>query len=99
MPRSEPIVGLPGIEPVEFHGRLQQVVTTAELVGDPTCPDCQSTGPHRRKDTITRRIRHTSMGIRAHWLVIRVPKWRCMRSSRHRDHRNRRIVIAETAAS
>lgn len=77
MPRSEPIVGLPGIEPVKFHGRLQQVVTTAELVGDPTCPDCQSTGPHRRKDTITRRIRHTSMGIRAHWLVIRVPKWRC----------------------
>ena len=40
-------------------------------------PGCKSHGPHRRKDLVKRRIRHTSIGARTHWLVVHVPKWSC----------------------
>jgi transposase len=76
MPRSEPIVGLPGFETIEVEGTVE-VITTGKLAQPPACPSCKSEGPHRRKDLCRRRIRHTSIGARAHWLVIHVPKWRC----------------------
>ena len=76
MPRSEPIVGLPGFETIDVTGTVE-VITTGRVVQEPACPSCKSEGPHRRKDLCRRRIRHTSIGARAHWLVIHVPKWRC----------------------
>ena len=57
MPRSEPIVGLPGFETIDVAGTLE-VITTGKLTDDATCPDCRSTGPHRRKDLVTRKVRH-----------------------------------------
>ena len=65
MPRSEPIVGLPGFETIDVTGS-EEVTTTGMLVQPPTCPGCRSEGPHRRKDLVVRRIRHTSIGARAH---------------------------------
>ncbi len=76
MPRSEPIVGLPGFETIAVEGSVE-VTTTGKIAQPPVCPSCGSEGPHRRKDLVVRRIRHTSIGARAHWLVIRVPKWLC----------------------
>jgi transposase len=76
MPRSEPIVGLPGFETIDVAGTVE-VTTTGKLVQAAVCPSCESEGPHRRKDLIVRRVRHTSIGARAHWLVIHVPKWLC----------------------
>jgi transposase len=76
MPRSEPIVGLPGFETIEVAGS-EEVTTTGRVAQPPVCPDCRSEGPHRRKDLVRRRIRHTSIGARAHWLVLSVPKWHC----------------------
>jgi transposase len=76
MPRSEPIVGLPGFETIDVEGNLE-VTTTGKIVQPPACPSCKSEGPHRRKDRIVRRVRHTSIGARSHWLVIHVPKWLC----------------------
>jgi len=85
MPRSEPIVGLPGFETIDVAGSLE-VTTTGRLVQAPACPSCQSQGPHRRKDLVRRRIRHTSIGARAHWLVVHVPKWRCRCGRYFRQH-------------
>lgn len=82
MPNQEPIVGIPGFEAFEVTGTKQVVTTTCELKDKPTCPGCKSVGPHRRKDLVKRRIRHTSIGTRTHWLVVHVPKWRC-RCGRH----------------
>jgi len=76
VPTQEPIVGIPGFEAFEIRGK-QEVTTTCRLRDKPTCPDCKSVGPHRRKDLVKRRIRHTSIGARAHWLVVHVPKWSC----------------------
>jgi hypothetical protein len=73
---GEPIVGIPGFETIDVTGKLE-VITTARLVDPPTCPRCQSEGPHRRKDLVPRKIRHASIGARGHWLVVQVPKWRC----------------------
>ena len=81
MPNREPIVGIPGFEAFEITGK-QEVTTTCRLRDKPTCPGCKSEGPHRRKDLVRRRIRHTSIGARPHWLVVHVPKWRC-RCGRH----------------
>lgn len=77
MPNQEPIVGIPGFEAFEITGTKQVVTTTCTLHDKPTCPGCKSRGPHRRKDLVKRRIRHTSIGSRAHWLVVHVPKWSC----------------------
>jgi transposase len=77
VPIQEPIVGIPGFEAFEITGTKQVVTTSCELRDTPTCPGCKSVGPHRRKDLIQRRIRHTSIGTRAHWLVVHVPKWSC----------------------
>ena len=78
MPNREPIVGIPGFEELEITGTKQVVTTTCELKDDkPACPGCKSVGPHRRKDLVKRRIRHTSIGTRTHWLVVHVPKWSC----------------------
>lgn len=77
MPIQEPIVGIPGFEAFEITGTKQVVTTTCELTDKPTCPGCKSVGPHRRKDLVKRRIRHASIGMRAHWLVVHVPKWSC----------------------
>lgn len=77
MPNQEPIVGIPGFEAFEITGTKQVVTTTCKLHDKPTCPGCKSVGPHRRKDLVKRRIRHTSIGARAHWLVVHVPKWSC----------------------
>lgn len=77
MPNQEPIVGIPGFEAFEITGTKQVVTTTCRLHDRPTCPGCKSQGPHRRKDLVRRRIRHTSIGARAHWLVVHVPKWSC----------------------
>ena len=77
MPNREPIVGIPGFEAFEITGTKQVVTTTCKLHDKPTCPGCKSVGPHRRKDLVKRRIRHTSIGMRAHWLVVHVPKWSC----------------------
>jgi transposase len=77
VPNREPIVGIPGFEAFEITGTKQVVTTTCSLNDEPACPGCKSHGPHRRKDLIKRRIRHTSIGARAHWLVVHVPKWRC----------------------
>lgn len=77
MPNREPIVGIPGFEAFEITGTKQVVTTTCKLHDKPTCPGCKSVGPHRRKDLVRRRIRHTSIGARAHWLVVHVPKWSC----------------------
>ena len=85
MPRSEPIVGLPGFETIEVEGTVE-VITTGKLVQAPACPRCKSEGPHRRKDLVCRRIRHTSIGARAHWLVVQVPKWRCQCGRYFRQH-------------
>ena len=76
MPNREPIVGIPGFEALEITGK-QEVTTTCRLRNTPTCPGCKSEGPHRRKDLVPRRIRHTSIGTRPHWLVVHVPKWSC----------------------
>lgn len=76
MPNREPIVGIPGFETIDIAGK-QEVATTCRLVDKPRCPGCKSVGPHRRKDLVKRRIRHTSIGARAHWLVVHVPKWAC----------------------
>lgn len=76
MPRSEPIVGLPGFETIAVEGTFE-ITTTGRIVQPAVCPACSSQGPHRRKDLIERRIRHTSIGSRAHWLVIHVTKWLC----------------------
>jgi transposase len=85
MPRSEPIVGLPGFETIDVAGS-EEVTTTGKLVQPPTCPGCRSEGPHRRKDLVRRCIRHTSIGARAHWLVIHVPKWHCRCGRYFRQH-------------
>jgi len=85
MPRSEPIVGLPGFETIDVAGTVE-VTTTGKLVQPPVCPSCDSEGPHRRKDRIVRRVRHTSIGARAHWLVIHVPKWLCRCGRYFRQH-------------
>jgi len=85
MPRSEPIVGLPGFETIDVAGTLE-VTTTGRIAQPPACPACKSEGPHRRKDRIVRRIRHTSIGVRAHWLVIHVPKWLCRCGRYFRQH-------------
>ena len=77
MPIQEPIVGIPGFEAFEITGTKQVVTTMCKLRDKPTCPGCKSVGPHRRKDLVKRRIRHVSIGTRAHWLVVHVPKWRC----------------------
>jgi len=77
VPNREPIVGIPGFEAFEMTGTKQVVTTTCKLHDKPTCPGCKSEGPHRRKDLVRRRIRHTSIGARAHWLVVHVPKWSC----------------------
>lgn len=77
MPNREPIVGIPGFEAFEITGTKQVVTTTCKLHDKPTCPGCKSVGPHRRKDLVKRRIRHASIGTRAHWLVVHVPKWSC----------------------
>jgi transposase len=63
-----------------------EVTTTGKLVQSPACPGCGSEGPHRRKDLIARRIRHTSIGARAHWLVIHIPKWGCSCGRYFRQH-------------
>jgi transposase len=77
VPNQEPIVGIPGFEAFEITGTKHVVTTTCELKDKPTCPGCKSVGPHRRKDLVKRRIRHVSIGMRAHWLVVHVPKWSC----------------------
>jgi hypothetical protein len=77
VPNREPIVGIPGFEAFEITGTKQVVTTTCKLHDKPTCPGCKSAGRHRRKDLVKRRIRHTSIGMRAHWLVVHVPKWSC----------------------
>jgi transposase len=76
VPNREPIVGIPGFETIDTAGKLE-VTTTCRLIDKPTCPSCKSEGPHRRKDLVRRRIRHTSIGARSHWLVVHVPKWSC----------------------
>jgi transposase len=85
MPRSEPIVGLPGFETIDVAGTIE-VTTTGRIAQPPACPKCASEGPHRRKDLVRRRIRHTSIGARAHWLVIHVPKWHCRCGRYFRQH-------------
>jgi transposase len=76
VPNQEPIVGIPGFEAFEISGK-QEVVTSCRLRDKPTCPNCKSAGPHRRKDLVKRRIQHASIGPRAHYLVVHVPKWSC----------------------
>jgi len=76
VPIQEPIVGIPGFEAFEITGK-QVVTTTCRLRDKPMCPGCKSQGPHRRKDLIKRRIRHTSIGARPHWLLVHVVKWSC----------------------
>lgn len=86
MPNREPIVGIAGIEALDIEGWKQEVTTTCKLRDAPRCPSCKSEGPHRRKDLIKRRVRHASIGARAHWLVVHVPKWSCRCGRYFRQH-------------
>lgn len=86
MPNREPIVGIAGIEALDIEGWKQEVTTTCKLRDAPRCPSCKSEGPHRRKDSIKRRVRHASIGARAHWLVVHVPKWSCRCGRYFRQH-------------
>jgi len=52
----------------------------------PRCPYCEST-TLRKKDTFTRRVRHTLFGGRMSWLLIKAHKFKCRKCSKYFNSR------------
>ncbi len=82
-PTTNPLVGLPFYELLQVSG-TDPIIYEVKLTRPAECPHCSNTaGGLRLKDWIQRKIRHVSIGLKACWLQVRVPKYFCLKCHKY----------------
>jgi transposase len=75
-PQTHPLIGLPYFELLQISG-TDPIIYEVRCTQLSACPHCQS-NRLRLKDSILRLLRHISVGLKACFLKIRIPKYQCL---------------------